>query len=229
LLAPYDHVFFKDALLVERVNSQLDLPVSLLPEACNPAWHRPSTAEPGDAPGIVVVGNMYPSRVRLLERLVAADVKLRLYGSNFPRWMHGTGLEPMHTGQVVSRRDKARVFREATAVLNNLHPAEMNSVNARLFEAAGSGGVVLCERRPILDDLFDDGTEVIGFTHFEELLEAIHALHTGKMVGRVFGDAATARAHSEHTYAHRCRTMFDALGLTRVVPADSSVTDVTAR
>lgn len=32
------------------------------------------------------------------------------------------------------------MFREAAGVLNNLHPAEMNSVNARLFEATAAGG-----------------------------------------------------------------------------------------
>ncbi len=60
-----------------------------------------------------------------------------------------------YAGHPVFGHDKARVFREAAAVLNNLHPAEMRGVNARLFEATASGAAVLCERRPVLDELFD--------------------------------------------------------------------------
>jgi hypothetical protein len=48
-------------------------------------------------------------------------------------------LREIHTGRLSIGEEKARVFRSAAAVLNNLHPAEISGVNARLFEAAGSG------------------------------------------------------------------------------------------
>ena len=135
-LASYDALFFKDPHLVERVRSHLGLPVYYLPEACNPRWHRPSTPA-GVEPYIVLAGNMYPSRVKLLERLVAKGIPLRLYGNAFPRWIGETSLRQFHAGRPIFREEKAQVFRSAAGVLNSLHPAEIYGVNARLFEAAG--------------------------------------------------------------------------------------------
>ncbi len=64
LLAPYDRIYIKEPAVVPRLTDLLGLPVSYLPEACNPRWHRP-VGDPGTRPYVVVAGNMYPSRVIL--------------------------------------------------------------------------------------------------------------------------------------------------------------------
>ena len=137
LLGSYDAVFFKEPRLVERLRATLDLPVYYLPQACNPRWHRPLVPA-GTEPHLVIAGNMYPSRVRLLERLIEKGIPLKLYGAGFPRWLGETPARSAHTSQCVFREEKARVFRSAAGVLNTMHPAEEAGVNARLFEAAGS-------------------------------------------------------------------------------------------
>ena len=83
LLAPYDAFFFKEPHLVERLRATLGLPVHYLPEACNPRWHRP-VVPAGTEPYLVVAGNMYASRVRLLGRLIEKGIPLKLYGPSFP-------------------------------------------------------------------------------------------------------------------------------------------------
>src|ERR1022692_2218325 len=128
LLAPYDALFFKEPHLVERLRANLDLPVYYLPEACNPRWHRPLTPA-GTEPYLVLAGNMYPSRIRLLERLIAKGIPLRLYGPGFPRWLEATSVREAHTGRYLAREEKARVFRAAAGVLNTMHPAEIAGVN----------------------------------------------------------------------------------------------------
>ena len=204
----YSRVYFKDASLVERLVRQTGLPVAYLPEACNPTWHKPQA----DAPAIeslVLVGNMYPSRVRVLEHLVADDVPLELYGGGFPRWLRAPELRARHTGRHVTRLDKSRIFRGARAVLNNLHPAE-SGVNCRLFEAAGSGAAVLCESRDALADLFTPD-EVIAYESYDELVVKARQLLEDPDLGRRFGDAATVRAHAEHTYQHRLARILEDL------------------
>ena len=119
LLAPYDAIFFKEPFLTDRLRAMLDLPVYYLPEACNPRWHRPVTAA-GTEPYLVIAGSMYPSRVRLLERLIAKGIPLRLYGSGFPRWLGETAVRAVHTGRYLAREEKARVFRSAAGVLNTM-------------------------------------------------------------------------------------------------------------
>lgn len=212
IAAEYDALFLKDPVFVERLTKVYGVSASYVPEACNPSWHRP-VGLPGVEGFIVVVGNLYPTRARLLARLHAAGIPLRLYGSNFPRWYDPGPLADLFTRQFVVRDEKSRVFREARGVLNNLHPAEMNSVNARLFEATGAGGAVLCEDRDSLADSFVVGKEVLSFATFDELLDQCRdLLDDDGATTRAIGDAATRRAHADHTYERRLRRMLELLG-----------------
>jgi spore maturation protein CgeB len=210
LISPFDAVFFKDPYLVRRLSSMLDLPVYYLPEACNPRWHRPLST-PGTEPYLVLAGNMYPSRIRLLERLVAHGVPLRLYGGPFPRWVGKTPLREVHAGRVVLRAEKARIYRSAAGVLNTLHPGEIESVNARLFEAAGCGAAVLTEFRPTLPELFEIGEEVLAFRDFDELLAQAMRLLSETGLSAKIGDAAAVRAHESHRYDKRLAVILEKL------------------
>jgi spore maturation protein CgeB len=199
LLAPYDALFFKDPHIVDHLRATLDIPVYYLPQGCNPRWHRPHCPA-GTQPYIVVAGNMYPSRVRLLEQLIAKGVPLKLYGTDFPRWIGDTPVRSVHTGRCVFREDKAEVFRSAAGVLNTMHPAEVIGVNSRLFEAAGSGAAVITEFRASVPELFDIGTEVLAYHDFGELVDhATRLLNEAGLTSRL-GDAAARRAHRDHSY-----------------------------
>lgn len=209
LLAPYDAVFFKEPHLVERLRANLDLPVYYLPQGCNPRWHRPIVPA-GIEPYLVVAGSMYPSRVRLLERLIAKGIPLRLYGGGgFPRWLGETPLRAAHTGREVRREEKARVFRSAAGVLNTMHPAEVVGVNLRLFEAAGCGAGVLTEFRPTVPELFDVGQEVLAFHDFDDLVEQAGRLLNETGLAGSLGDAAARRAHRDHSYDVRVANILE--------------------
>ena len=158
LAAPYTALFFKDPLLVQRLRDTLDLQVQYLPESCNTRCHRP-IGEAGTEPHIVIVGNTYITRLLLIRRLHEAGIPLKIYGGATPRWARHLMPADLRVHPPVFREDKARVFRGAAGVLNNLHPGEMHSVNQRLFEAAGAGAAVLCEDRPPLAELFDTERE----------------------------------------------------------------------
>lgn len=206
-IAPYSAIFLKEPLLVRRARATLDLPAHYLPEACNPSWHRPE-GQACSNPSIVVVGNMYPSRVRLLEMLAQRGLPLQLFGSGFPRWL-ATDLRRFHTGRHVTRNEKARVFREAGLVLNNVHPAEFEGVNCRLFEATGCGGAVLTEHRAELSRMFDTDREVLSFSAFDDLVEKAEFLLRDPQRAMMLGDAASRRAHEEHTYERRLQQMLE--------------------
>lgn len=210
LLAPYDALFFKEPYLVERLRANLDLPVYYLPEGCNPRWHRP-LAPAGVEPYLVIAGNMYPSRVRLLDRLIAKGIPLKLYGGGFPHWLGDTPVRQAHTGRTVFREDKARAFRSAAGVLNTMYPAEVAGVNARLFEAAGCGAAVLTEFRPTVPELFDVGSEVLAYHDFDGLIDqASRLLNETGLTARI-GDAAARRAHRDHTYDLRVAAILEKL------------------
>jgi spore maturation protein CgeB len=210
LLAPYDAVFVKEPLLVDRLRASLDLPLFYLPEACNPRWHRPLVA-PGTEPYLVIAGSMYPSRILLLERLLASGIPLRLYGARFPRWVGKTPLREVHAGRPIFGEEKARVFRSAAGVLNTVHPGEIYGVNARLFEAAGCGAAILTEFRQTLPDLFAVGDEVLAFHDFDELVAQAARLLREDGLSAKLGDAAAARAHESHTYEKRLTVILEKL------------------
>jgi spore maturation protein CgeB len=210
LWAPYDALFFKEPHLVDRLRANLDLPVFYLPEACNPRWHRPLVPA-GTEPFLVIAGNMYPSRVRLLERMMAKGIPLKLYGAGFPRWLGETPARSAHTGRPVFREDKARVFRSAAGVLNSMHPAEVAGVNVRLFEAAGCGAAVLTEFRPAVPELFSVGDEVLAFHDFDDLVHQTTRLLSEPGLTARLGDAAARRAHTDHSYSARITTILEKL------------------
>jgi spore maturation protein CgeB len=211
LTAPFTSMFFKDPLLVQRLRAMLDVPVEYLPQACNPRWHRP-VGDAATQPVIAVVGNLYPSRALLLRRLHEAGVPLMIYGGPVPSWLREQIPPGLHAGYPVFRMDKSRVFREATAVLNNLAPGEMHSVNLRLFEATAAGAAVLCERRPALGELYDVGREVLAFDDFDGLVELARRLLKQPREAVAIGDAGSVRAHAEHTYEQRLPAILRTLG-----------------
>lgn len=208
LLAPYDALFFKEPHLVDRLSATLDLPVHFLPEGFNSRWHRPVGPACVD-PYLVVAGNMYPTRVRLLERLAAAGIPLRLYGGQFPRWLGPTSLAPLHTDEIILGERKAQVFRAAAGVLNSIHPAEIQGVNNRLFEAAACGGAVLTEFRQTLPDLFEVGHEVLAYETFDELLTHARRVLDDRQYGAGLGDAAAARSSADHSHDNRVSRLLD--------------------
>jgi spore maturation protein CgeB len=210
LAAPYTALFFKEPLLVRRLRDVLGMPVFYLPEACNPRWHSPIDVP--TRPVIAVVGNLYPSRMALLRRLHEAGIPLTIHCGSVSRWARGMLPPQLRPNPPVFREKKSRVFRGAAAVLNNLYPAEMHGVNARLFEATAAGGAVLCERRPVLADLFDPDTEVVPFSDFAELVASARELLAAPELARKIGDAASRRAHAEHTYEHRLPAILERLG-----------------
>ena len=208
LLGPYDGIFFKEPHVVERFRALLDLPVHYLPEACNPRWHRPLVPA-GTDPHLAVAATMYPSRVRLLERLAAKGIPLKLYGRGFPRWLGDTPVRAMHTNRCVFREEKAKSFRSAVGVLNTMYPAEIAGVNGRLFQAAGSGAAVLTEFRPTVPDLFAVGDEVLVFHDFDDLVQQANRLFSETGLTARLGDAAARRAHRDHTYDLRLATILE--------------------
>lgn len=212
---PFDAIFSKEPTLVDKLSRMLRLPMHYLPQGCNPAWHRvASDADDGpcEAAGhIVVAGNIYGTRARLLSLLLDHQVPLRIYGQPIPRWITDERIRMAHTGRYIARTEKARVFRRAAGVLNSMHPAEIDGVNSRLFEAAGCGAAVLTEHRREVPNLFRPDYEVLSFHDFDELLAHIKMLANTPEAAHALGDAATARAHADHTYDKRLARLLEIL------------------
>lgn len=212
-LAPYTAVFLKEPRLVENARRFLDIPVHYLPEACNSRWHSvPRDVDQGSSPHILMAGNMYAFRLRLLERLVEADIPLVVYGPAWAPWLPSAKLQPMFRNTYLRREEKARAFRAAAGVLNTLHPAEIDGYNARLFEATGCGALTITERRPVLSDLYEEATEVLVYDDHESLVEVCRTALKASQETRRVADAGAVRAHKDHTYEIRLAELLEVVG-----------------
>lgn len=200
----WDFVYLKDRVAVEKVRL-VGGNAFLLHEAMNPIWHKPLANQAnGD---VAVVGNYYSFRQALILRLMKDNIPLRLYGSKPPRWAHPV-IKRAYTGHYVTREDKSLVFGEAMASLNTFAFAEGDSLNCRAFEIAGAGGLQLIEHRPVLEECFEPGKEVLAFRGYEELID--HLYRTRRSPNDVEGIRRNGaqRALAEHTYEHRLRIIF---------------------
>ena len=214
LASDLDAWFFKDPYMAETFRAKLGLNAFYLPEACNPRWHRRVELSEVDRRrygcDLTCASNMYYYRARLLEMFASYDLKL--WGTGFPFWLRSP-LRARYPGVYVAETEKSKAFNAARIVLNTMHPAEIDGVNCRLFEAAGCGAFQIADWKPALPDLFEPEREIVTFRSREELRQKVDYYLARPEERQAIAGRAYARAHREHTYEIRLRRMFESLGL----------------
>ena len=89
--------------------------------------------------------------------------------------------------------------------------AEVNGVNARLFEAAGGGATVLTDFRATVPELFAVGKEVLVFHDFDDFVEQATRLLSERGLTARLVAAAAQRAHRDNTYDLRVTAILEKL------------------
>jgi spore maturation protein CgeB len=211
--APYDGLFFKDPYIIHALGDVLESPVHYLPECFNPERHWLPENEIGhDAAyecDIATAGSQHSWRVAFYKHLAEYDVKL--WGNPASLWMPSGPVAGMYQGRGVYNHDKVRAFRGARIVVNNLHYSEMCGVNVRTFEAAGAGAFQLVDWRPGLNQLFDDGKELVSIRSIADLKKKVAYWLPREEERRAIAEAGMRRAHAEHTYKLRLALLIDTL------------------
>lgn len=200
----WDIIFLKDPD-AERKFRLVGLNAHLLHEAMNPAWHIPIKTQENQR--VVVAGNFYGFRQALIRKLMKKGVAFELYGGKLPRWVYPE-IKNQYKNKYIVREEKSRIFGQGMACLNSTQIIEGNSMNCRSFEISGAGGLQLMEWRPIIEECFEPGEEILTFQSFDELMDHIErARKFPREMVKIRG-AAAKRAHAEHTYRHRLETIF---------------------
>jgi spore maturation protein CgeB len=89
-----------------------------------------------------------------------------------------------------------------------------DQIKGRTFEVPGSGGFLLTESVPHLDEYFEIGREIATYESPDELVEQIEYWLSRPAERAAVADAGYRRVVAEHTYDHRFAAIFDAMGLT---------------
>jgi spore maturation protein CgeB len=212
--APYDGLFFKDPFILHALSDVLASPAYYLPECFNPAKHVLNDDQADKLEeyrcDITTAGSQHSYRVAFFKHLVEHNVKI--WGAPAPLWMNTGPVAGMFQGRPVFNQDKARAFRNAKIVLNNLHYGEVWGVNVRTFEVAGIGAFQLVDWRPGLAQLFADGKELISFNGIRDLKEKINYWLPREEERHEIAQAGKARAYREHTYQLRLQLLLDTVG-----------------
>ena len=163
--------------MMRFMRDNMKLNVRLYNEAFNTRIHkRPKrdklTCEQEENIDVLAFGNMYPYRTRMLSILKKRGVHLALYGKKGAYF--SSELDDCFQGKYIVGEEKARILYGAKIVFNNLHYAEIESVNNKFFEINGSGAFQLCDYRPILKDLPPIDPELVSFRTIDDAVEKIN-------------------------------------------------------
>jgi glycosyltransferase involved in cell wall biosynthesis len=145
-----------------------------------------------------------------LER-IAERVPLQVWGYGVDALRPESPLRPCYRGEAWGL-DMYRVLASSRITLNrHIDVAEGQANNMRLYEATGSGAVLLTDRGRMLEDLFQVGREVIAYADEDDLVEQVERLLADAQLRIEVARAGQARTLSEHSYRDRMRELSELL------------------
>lgn len=181
----------------------------------DPDTHYPVAPDPELKCDLVFLGNRLPDREARVDELFFGSAELApnktfllggegWEGKPMPRNVRWIGHVPTH--------DHNRVNCSAGMVMN-INRASMAgfgfSPPTRIFEVAGAGICMLCDRWPGLNACFEPGAEILVVRTAEDVAEMLKQYdeRTRSQIGMAF----RARALRDHTYARRAEQVEVAL------------------
>ena len=173
----YDAWFTKDPYIVSFMHQNMHLNAMLYFEAFNARGHKrpdiPKAAcEQETQIDVMTYGTMYPYRCKMLKTVADEGIDLKIYGI-IPRRFYNHELDRFYQNKYITGEEKARLLYGSKIVFNQMHYAEIESVNNRFFEVNGSGAFQLSDYRPILHELLPVDPELVSFKTVDEGIDKI--------------------------------------------------------
>lgn len=186
-----------------------------LPVACDPSVHCPValTAEDKQRWGSLLsfLGAGYNNRLHVFATLAQQDFKI--WGTEWPNCPPFDRLV-QEQGRRISPIEYNKIFNASTINLNLHSSSERDGVdstgdfiNPRTFELAAAGAFQLVDKRNLLGECFDLGSEIATFSTVEEMHERIRYFAAHPEERQKIVTASRNRALRDHTYVHRMQTL----------------------
>lgn len=173
----YDVWFTKDPYIASFMRHNMHLNAVLYYEAFNARGHRKPDMSKADCEkemgiDVMTYGTMYPYRCRMLKSVADSGIDLKIYGT-IPNRFYNHDLDKYYQNKYITGEEKALLLYGSKIVFNQMHYAEIESVNNRFFEVNGSGAFQLSDYRPILHNLLPIDPQLVSFKTIDEGIDKI--------------------------------------------------------
>jgi spore maturation protein CgeB len=208
----YDHYFTKDPYMVWFMKDMAGLNAHYLPEAFNPRFHTPLVddrvkLESEVDMDVLVFGNMYPYRTRIIEQVRNAGINVSVYGMRnlyFPE-----KLNDIFRDHKIVGREKAQKIVGARINLNCFHYSEIESVNVKYFEINGIGGFQLCDYKPVLKEYSPIDPARYSFTSTRQAIDLLRYYLAKPLERHEIAEMQRKHFLEHHTYENRMSYILD--------------------
>jgi spore maturation protein CgeB len=205
----YDFFFTKDPYIVSFMKQKMGLNAVYLPEAFNPAVHRKPDGdrfrfEEESGIDVLAFGHIYPYRARIMKRIIDAGIKVTLFGKRDKRFSTPE-IDKHFRNEWITGEVKSRLLYGAKIVFNNLHFAEIESVNCKFFEISGIGAFQICDFRPIISEYSKIDVAKFTFKSIDEAIDSIKYYVDKPTVRHEMAGIQYDHFIQHHTYDHRVK------------------------
>ncbi len=176
MAADFDYYFSKEPFIVNFLRDKVGVSAHYLPEGFNPRIHQKPTVEKAVAEwltdiDVLIFGNLYAYRARMIEQLIRAGINVAIYGTEGP-YLRPTIRSAFHKQYLVGP-EKNRLLYGAKIVFNNFHYAEINSVNQKYFEINGVGAFQLSDYKSTIDEYTGVPADKVTYRTMDEAIDKI--------------------------------------------------------
>lgn len=213
----YDMWFTKDPYMLGFMRNKMNLNAVQYNEAFNRRIHVRPDVEKASLEreldiDVLSFGSLYPYRTNMLAYLERHGVRLCIFGKS-GRFECPPDLESCIDKRFILGVEKARYVYGSRIVFNNLHYAEVQSVNNKFFEINGMGGFQLCDYRPILHQLLPVDPELVSFKTVAEAVSKIdyylsHPQERVEIADRIY-DHFIENYSYDHLVGYLLKQIFD--------------------
>jgi spore maturation protein CgeB len=170
---------------------------------------------------VTFVGQPYGEREATVERLRAEEFEVECWGYGWPngRLEHDEMVRVFGASRVnlnlsaaysPPRSLRARV---SSLIRRERHEPRKSQIKGRTFEVPGSGGFLLTDRVPYLEEYLIPGKEIGVFESTEDLVRQVGWWLDHEEERARAAEAGYRRVRAEHTYDHRFAEIFAKMGL----------------
>jgi len=169
----------------------------LMPYYC-PWLNQPVIEQDAPKYSVVFIGNAESIRSDFISYLIKQGVAVKVFGppNYWKRYLPKDIYRKLSPIKLIFGREYARVLSNSKICLAFLNPGNNDQYTRRVFEIPACNGFLLCQRTPLMQELYVEGQEAEFFTTKEELLEKIVYYLSHEEQRRVIAQAGYQRCIS---------------------------------